>query len=766
VELFLSYLRWLLRHRRAATLALLACTAVAVWSARRVYLRFAFTDFYEYPGNPDVPVLEKYYKDFGDPGGYVVLLVQAPDVFQRPVLDYVEAATHALEPSKQFSRVISLVNAKAVSGHDGEVTTGALMAQLPRTPEETERVRAIAVHSQLLARRLVATDSSATVVLAELAHPGGTFDEERAGVEEARRIVAGVPLPAGVTATITGSPNIDVEGSQNLIHDQLIFVPAAVLLILVVTFVIFRSVHAVLMLSSAIGVAVLWSVGVWPLLGRPIDMIASTFPAILLVYGAVDPVFVLSRFLTKLDDGVTREGAIVATFREMALPCFLTSVTTALGFLTFATLDLPTLVAFGLVLGVGVMFAFVTTVTVLPLLLSVVPLEAARQREHGVHAWLDRRLAGLAGVLARRGGVVLVLGAVLLVGALVAARQEISVSYLGWLPSGPTKDAARTLEQKLSGVIRMSVLIEGPPGSMKRPEVLRAIEEVDAVAEQHAIVLSSVSLADLVKEINAAFVGQDGPETRRIPGARALIAQYLAILDPDDLADFVDSDLARTHIRVLSEDRGSAAWRPLRDDLERSLAVLGPLGLKGTLTGSAAVIFPVLDRMVVEMVLGFVYGFGIIVLLQLLIFRSWRIALLSIFPNLIPAACCFVMVKLVSHLAVGTSLPLSAAIGGLFNTTIHMSARALQRAREGGATPDEVIEHALRKVTPPSLFTAVILSLGFAIFTLSSFPDLRLFGVLTMAVLLVGFVSDLLLTPVLLRRFLPWKKLGGGAPSP
>jgi predicted RND superfamily exporter protein len=769
-NLFARYAAWLLRHRRAMTVLLIAATGLAVWSARRVYLRFAFTDFYEYPGNPDVPILEQYYEDFGDPAGFVVLLVEADDVFQRPVLEYIDAATRALMPSPAFARVRSLTNAKAIYGSEGEVTSGPLMTTLPASAEERERLRRVAVQSRLLVDRLVSADSTTTVILAELAHHGGTFDEGEAAIAAAKQAVAGVALPPGVTMQVTGAPVVDSEMSATMVGDQIIFVPMVVLLIMITTYLIFRSVHAVIMLAGAILVALLWGLGVWPSLDRPIDMISSTFPAILLVYGAVDPIFVVSRYLTKLEAGLPRDEAIVATFSEIGLPCLLTSVTTALGFMTYAMLDLPTLVAFGTVLAAGVMFAFVTTMTVLPLLLSVMPLRPKARTGANLDRWIDRRLVTLAAWLRRHGRPLVVGAMVLLVaGGIYAARQEPSVLYVGTLPPGRTLDGVRTLERKLSGVTRMSVLLEGPPGSMKRPEVLRAIEAIDAEAERHDIVRSSVSLADLLKELNVAFNGGD-EQSRRLPSSRTLAAQYLALLDPEDLSDFADAELSRTHIRVLNEDRGSAAWRPLEADLEARIArELTGLDVKATLTGASAVIFPVLDRMVVEIVIGFGLGFAIIVLVQMLVFRSWRIALLGILPNLLPAVACFVLLKLTTTLRIGTSLPLCAAIGGLFNTTIHMAARALQRAREGGATPDEIVEHVLRKVAPPSLFTAGILSLGFAIFFLSRFPDLKQFGVLTMTVLLVGVIADVLITPVLLRRWLPWTRLtrsSGGPKEP
>ncbi|MGZ6142381.1 MAG: MMPL family transporter, partial [Myxococcales bacterium] len=245
---------------------------------------------------------------------------------------------------------------------------------------------------------------------------------------------------------------------------------------------------------------------------------------------------------------------------------------------------------------------------------------------------------------------------------------------------------------------------------------------------------------------------------RRIPQSKTLIAQYLALLDPADRADFVDQEASRSHIRILSEDGGSAVWRGLQAQLQAAIdKEFPPLGVHASITGFTGAMVPVIDRLVVEMIIGFFVGFGVIVLVTALIFRSLRIAAISVVPNLIPALACFMVLSgLGITLRVGTVLFLSVSIGGLFNTTIHLAARVRQRLAEGETDPDAVIGHALRKVGPPALFTAVILSLGFSVFVLSRFPDLRVFGILSMTVLLAGFVSDIVVTTVLLRIFYDW----------
>jgi predicted RND superfamily exporter protein len=346
-------------------------------------------------------------------------------------------------------------------------------------------------------------------------------------------------------------------------------------------------------------------------------------------------------------------------------------------------------------------------------------------------------------------------------GGFLAVHQRVSSIYVDNLPPGTALDSIHTLEQKLSGVIRTVVYFEGEPGSMKRPDVLRAIAAVDKFAEKKGYVNTSVSLADLVAEENRAFNGGD-PAAATIPKSSALIAQYLAILDPEDRADFVDGSYARSHIRILTADPGSETFRGLRAELEAEIGRdFAGLGVTTSLTGTAMVGYAALDRVVVEMLEGFAIGFAIIVLFVLVLFRSLRIALISVVPNLLTVIVTFVFMRVLDiSLRMDTSLFMSVCVGGLFNTTIHLAARLRIAVAQGQTDRDLAIEETVRTVGPPSLYTAAILSLGFACFMLSGFPGLRAFGMLSLVTLVVAFFSDIIVSTALLRRFFGWPKPG------
>jgi predicted RND superfamily exporter protein len=260
--------------------------------------------------------------------------------------------------------------------------------------------------------------------------------------------------------------------------------------------------------------------------------------------------------------------------------------------------------------------------------------------------------------------------------------------------------------------------------------------------------------------MHRAFMEGDAAENK-VPDSSNLTAQYIQMLDPGDRTRLVTDDYARSHIMIFSIDRGTAQWRPMRDAvMELARRELTPFGITVSMTEQSPAGFDALDAMVDEMIWGFAIAFVLVLVLVGIILRSVRAALISAPPNLIPVITCFLFLAASGiTLRVGTVLFLSVSIGGLFNTTIQLIERARQlQNSDPSARPDAIIERSVRDVGPPALFTATILSLGFAIFSLSRFPDLRVFGWLAMNTLLIGFVSDMLFTPTLTRMFYRWTR--------
>jgi predicted RND superfamily exporter protein len=760
-----------LNHRGLVAAILVLSLLLAAYSARTIRVRFQFRDFYDYAQNPRLPLFKQDLREFGDLGGNIIAVVDSGDVFQPAVLEYVQSLTQALEANPMFARVRSLSNTQAIRGKGDEVVTGPLLSPIPKDAQSLQDIRTFALSSPTLRRSLVSADGKTTAVFAQMRVPAvfSSVVEERAAIAAVQGAVSRTPAPVGTQGHVTGAPIVDVAVTESLVRDQLVLTPAVLAVLSLVLLITFRSLHGIVLCLSAVSVAAIWTAGLFAQGHRPVDLVGSLIPTTLLVYSVVDPIFVLTRVLGKLEAGLEKHDAIVEAFSELALPCFLTSLTTALGFAAFVTARQATIQYYGATVAVGVLLAWLTTITVLPLLISVVPLPKRRFVEFASSRWIDAGLQFVwQGLRGRIPQTIAVTGVVLVLGAWFGSKQRIDNVYVDEVPAGETRSAVRRLEQRLAGVVPLTVYLQGAPGDMKRPEVLKRIEGIQRAIEKQPIVTLTSSLADLVSEANQAFHGGE-PESRRVPSSRGLITQYLALVDPTSRAAFVTEDYARAHILTLLVDAGSEQMRAIAARLQHAVdaAAFDALGIQANLTGAAIVSYGEFDDVVRQLLLGFVWAFGTIVLLQWLVFRSLRIALISVVPNLLPVIACFIALRIFGmQLKIDTALVLCISVGGLFNTTIHFAARTRQLVEAGERDPDAVIGRAMRAVGPPALFTALALSVGFSVLLLSSFPGLRALGLLSMVTLTIGFFSDMIVTAVLLRVGFDWNgRIGRVAPE-
>lgn len=757
----ISFIIAMVRHKWL-TFSLLGLSLIAAgFAASTIRVRFQYRDFYAYEANQHLQSFDRYNEQFGDPGGSVILLIKSDkSIFNPETLHYIEALTKDLEPNPLFKRIRSLSSTNLLRADGEDVAAGRIMEQVPETPEGLNKLEALVLGSHLLSPRLVSKDKLVTAILAETRVPSATATvaEQREALAAVREVLSHRPPPGGLQATITGGPAIEVAVTESLLRDQMVLTPAVVGVVVVMLLLMFRTWHGVLLVLTTVGVSIVWTAGLFGLIGRPVDIVSSIIPTTLLAYGVVDPVFVLTRYFEKLEKASSKEQAIRETLTELLLPCFLTSLTTALGFAAFITATMPTVRYLGLVVGAGICFAFITTVAVMPLLLDIVPAPKRKLAELPLHGWVQRTLQkGWAFVVPKSRWFIALAFTGVVLAATAASGVQIDDAYVDTAPAGETRTSARVVEQSLGGVLRYSVYFRGPKDSMKHQDVLDAIARVDAEAEKLPTFNTSLSLSDVMAEANQAFFGGD-ISARTLPKSSALIAQYLALIDPVDRGDYVNEDYSESHIHILAKDQGGAKARDLRQRLQQIVDAqqFSRFNVEATVTGNAVVTYRELDRIAEEIVWGFVVAFAIVLVFELLLFRSLRVTLASIIPNLLPMGACMVAMRLSGiGFRLDTSLVMCISIGGVFTTTIHLVAKTLHQLRANRELPIETaLANSLGSVGPASFYTAVTLAVSFSTLGLSQFPGLRVLGGLVLLTMATGFACDAILTPTFVKVLL------------
>ena len=749
----------ILRHRGLTLVLVILTTVGAVWALTGIRVDFTTQELFA-GDDPEIEYLDGFREQFGADDDQVVALVQSRDVFDPAVLRYIARFTAALDALPSTRRVESLTTISDLGNTDeGSIDTEPLFGEIPDDAEELAGLRARALGNPLLRGRLVAADRSLTAVVASLGLNIQRAKEVTVAVEAIEAILARMKPPPGARVLLTGVPVVRVEAVRMIIADQIRFMPLASLMTTLLLILLYRSVHGVLITMASVTLATWYTVAFMALVDAPIDILTNVLPLLVMVYGVADAVHLLGRIHEEARDPTrTRDLAIRVAVKHLGIACLLTSVTTSVGFGSLVTASMNILKRFGLVAAAGVMIAYCVTMVVVPLGASIRRIDMARAARAAAPRWLDSVLCWLSGVVSRRARLLVVISVILAVGGVLLGRGVVVNNYLLGIyrDDHPMIRATQLAEKHLEGVVRMQVAFDGGADSMKDPRVLRSMLRVQRWMAARPEVTASLSPATFIQEMHRAVLGK-----RAIPDTNQGVAQLLLLAEGETgMSRFVNYAYSRARIDFSMRDVGAQDYIALARRLKQELPglVTLPPGVTARVTGTSLVAHRGINRLVTDLLYSLSLALGVIAVFLSLLFRSVRIGVLSLLPNVIPLAVGLGFMRITGmRLEPVTVMIYSIALGIAVDDTIHFMVRYREEAL-AGATPAEAVRATLRTAGRAMAYTSAVLIVGFAVTLTSNFPGTVRFGLLAIIILSAALVTDLLLTPACMIVFRPWGK--------
>ena len=863
-------------HKRPllSLLAVLLGTALALTAVTPLQYDFSFTTLFVGEGE-DYDRLSDYLRRFGNDVNFVMVAVDAPDLFSEPVMSELAALTEALEELEGVEEVVAPNTVEDLVGDGGSLSTELLIpTPFPTTAEGWAETRRRASEHPLLGGTVFGLDGEHALLLVRFGVEGSVaectdgVDNDASGGADCRdracqRADHGLCNPQeveGDNASCTngvdddgdgdidctdvdcaavracgwvsssegtrescqngldddgdgtidcadtdcmfsgdvpfcntaravsqlvgaldaraqsegwgefhlgGVPVVSEEYTRVIQHDLTTYLPLTGALVACVLFVVFRSFRGVALPMAVVVIGVLWSMGALMGTGGKLNMINSSMPTLLLVIAVADTVHILSRHIEESRVSSTSAEATRRTMRHMAGACLLTSVTSAVGFGSLMSAHLPIIRGFGSYTGIGIMLAFVATMLIVPACLSKLPLPKDRGfADNVVTRFSDSVTSFFVVAVTRHRRVSASAVALLIVGALVGAAQVVPDSHLmeELQPENPVAVSNQVLEDHHGGVLSGALVFHGPAGTFESPEALCGLERVAQVAEDwrndegRALVSNTLSLADLVTEAHAEYRGSE--ESRVIPDTAAAVTSLLDQVAADDRADLVSADYGVTHLTFRMYSVGSAAWAALRAELTE--AVLAEPALSSTdwhFTGSSTLGQDAMGFMTRDLIMSLALATFIIMILMTVLFRSFRLGLISMIPNAFPLLVTLGLVGYLGiNLRVSTAVVFSISLGIAVDDTIHVLVRFREELGKPDATYEGALLEAMRGAGRAVVFTTLILCVGFGTLTFSEFTAVRELGMLGGVTLVAALVGDLLLLPLVLLAMRPSKR--------
>jgi predicted RND superfamily exporter protein len=752
-----SFGEWLTRWRY---LILLLCMAVVVAAASGAQFLTFKTDYRAFfsSDNPQLRAFEQLQNTYTKTDN--VLFVLAPRdgrVFTPETLASVSRLTEACWQIPYSIRVDSISNYQYTEAEGDDLIVADLVEDPENlAPADLQRIHDIAVNEPLLVNRLISPDGAVTGVNVTIQLPDEDSGREVPEITAfARKLAAEVEVAnPNLDVYLTGLVVMNNSFPEVMKHDQKTLVPLMFGIVILMLVLLLRSVMATLasLLVIVFSIATAMGLAGWLDIALTPPSIMST--TIILTLAVADCVHILVSLLHAMHRGYDRTSAMIDSLRINLQPVFLTSLTTVIGFLSMNFSDAPPFRDLGNIVAMGVTAAFVYSVTFLPALMQVLPLRV--RAETRKHTLLVDRFAEF--VIARRS--VLFWGMGLLVVALVIfiPRNELNDEFIKYFDESiDFRNATEFATSHLTGIYTIDYSLgNGEVGGISEPEFLRDVERFADWYRQQPGVLHVNSLTDILRRLNRNMHGDD-PAWYRLPDQRDLAAQYLLLYEMSlpyglDLNNQVDISKSATRMTVSLESISSNELLGMEKRAQQWLAENAPhMQSDGA---SPSVMFAYIgQRNIRSMLTGTSLALVLISLILVFALRSLKIGLVSLIPNLAPAAMSFGLWGLLSgQVGLGLSVVMGMTLGIVVDDTVHFLSKYLRARREQGLDPQGAVRYAFHTVGIALVVTSLVLIAGFMVLAQSAFKLNADMGMLTALTIGFALLADFIFLPPLLMK--------------
>ena len=741
--------RWL-----TIVLSLLIVAALAAGTAHIVTVDVDFRNHFnkDDPHLVELEAMEDLYA-LSD-SALVVIVPSTETIFTREALVAVEQLTEQLWQTPYVVRVDSLANYSHSEGLEDELIVEPLFEDaVSLSDEELQRIQSIALDTSDIAGRFISRDGRLGGLIVSLAIPDSDREAAKIEVVDFLNNLA-VEARASNPETeyhLYGELFLNRAVRDAINNDVAVLAPIAFGTMLLVAVIVLRSIWGMIAIVAMLMSVLLSSLGFAGWTGIKLFGESGAALFVLMAIAIAHSVHVIEVMADGMRTGISSRTAAIYSLQLNAWPVFLTSLTTAIGFLSLNFSEMPPFRVMGNIVAFGAMCAFVFSVTLLPALLSVMPMRT-RIAPAGKLYFFDHLAKFVVSNSTRLLWAFVILTVVLVVGI---TRIELNENHLEILDeSYEFRRSTDFIVENFSALEPFEYsLSSGRDGGVTDVEFLRNVDTFTQWLRTQPEVSYVVSITDVLKRLNKNLHGDD-PNFYVLPEDSELAAQYLLLYEFSlpvgrDLNNVIDVERSKTRLTAVVKGLSIGEKIELDERAKSWLQQNAPSMATGatgvTIVGAYSVM-----RNIERMLIGTIVAMSIVSLLLIFVFRSLRFGLISLIPNFVPAIMAMgVWGYAVGQVDVSASVVTAIAFGIIVDDTIHLMTKYL-RARASGKSPEDSIQPVFRIVGRPLLTTTAIFALGFMVFGTSALSANQTLGVLVGLTVVLALVADLLLFPPLL----------------
>jgi uncharacterized protein len=767
--------QFILKYRLLLLVILAVGTAFMGYMASKVQLSYDFSRAIPID-NPKYKAYQEFKKKFGEDGNLLVLGIQTDKLFTEGVFNKYADLQSKLKQVKGVDDIIAIPTAvNLVKNPETEkLRTETIFADKNLSQAEIDSASVIFLNLPFY-KGLLYNPSTNAWLMGVRINKELMASKERLGIVHTIRSIAdGFGKSTGLQVYKSGLPHIRTELTERITKEMRFFIIASLVLSAIILLAFFRSLTAMWLSLAVVFIGVVWSFATIYLLGFKISVLLALIPPLIVVIGIPNCIYFLNKYHTAYAETGDKKKALVMMVERMGVVTLFCNLAAAIGFAVFALTQSQILKEFGIVAGINIMALFFISLVLIPAVLSLLPPPKSRHTKYlnnpKLNRWLDRlerwSLNHRKLIYAITIGI-----------AVVSIAGIFRLKTLGFIVDDlPKKDQLYTdlrfFESNFKGVMPLEILVD----TKKKYGVSRNLNnlvKIDSLSQYLATIpgiARPLSITEGLKFAKQAFFEGDSlnytmPSEFDLP----TLAPYLSMKSDSTgaknsftklISTFMDSARQQARISVSMADVGSNRLPRILDSIENRINQLFDkdkysVQLTGTsvtfLEGSHYIINGLKDSII--------WAFAFIAVCMLYLFRSARILICSLIPNIVPLLITAGVMGWVGiPLKPSTVLVFSVALGIAIDVTIRFLVNYKQELPHNNYDMKQTVIETIHGTGISIIYTSFVLIAGFIIFCFSGFDGTKALGWLTSLTLVTATFTNLVLLPAILISFTKPKK--------
>ena len=710
--------------------------------------------------SPEYQYYQQYRVKYGS-DQMIAVAMSTEDLFTPENLKTLKSITDGIASYSQVERVISLANAQDIKHKMLGVKTVPALEGVFEGERSIADAKKDALHNELYVSNIVSKDGKVANILVYLkpaeknsAAANGAF------IAALKEYLKDFEKP-GLKFYMAGAPVEQYEFIDLIHRDQMVFVPVITVVLILMTFLIYRSVACVVLSMSIVFTTLVWTLGTISMLGQELNLMTSLLAPVIMIVSVINATYLINLFFEVRPHHKSLKEAVSVTIQQLGLPCFLTHFTAVLGFGSLALSPIPAIQSFGIYAALGTFYSYIIELVLTTLLLPILPYRPVNASASGDGHFFNRVLLGFLEKLEFRWKwwILIVTVLVCVLSFQGVQKLEVDTNIVKQMkPNLPLAIATKFIDERLTGVYSLGFVFRRKDGeNMVDAKTLQMLDQFKTYLESEPGIAKVNSITTLIKKINEAR--EDDPAAYRIPKSPVMLKLYFKGMvqskDPE-LWKLMSHDFKEVRLEARMRAIGTTQGALLEERVREYLQLHMSDHFEYKLTGNVVLLGKIAKSLVQEQAQSFAFAFISILIVIILIFRSIPLGLLAALPNLIPILAVYGIMGFAGvELSTATAMIASIVLGLVVDASIQFLYR-FRKEFQHRSHYIQSLHHTYRNMGQSMVVSTMILVMGFASSVCASFRITVHFGLLTSLTIFLALICSLLVMPAILIMMKPF----------